>query len=55
MITHIMPLVIAPVAAPLDGLELWKFLFPVTQHVRLHATQFRYLTDSEVTFTGNDG
>src|SRR5690606_27901044 len=41
-------LVVAPVAAPLDRLELGEFLLPIAQDVRLHAAQFADLTDGEV-------
>ena len=45
---HFVVLIIAPVAAPLDRIKLGKFLFPITQHMRLHPAQFTYLADSEV-------
>src|SRR5690606_18033732 len=45
---HVAPLVIAPVAATLDGLELRKFLLPVPQHVRLDAAELADFTDREV-------
>jgi len=48
-------LIIAPVSAPLNRLELGKFLLPITQHVRLHPAQIAYLTDSKVAFCGNQG
>src|ERR1700722_4429569 len=50
---HILPLVVATVATTLDGLELRKFLFPITQDVRLYATQITDFTDGEVTLAGN--
>src|SRR5260370_41617563 len=50
---HVLALVIAPVAAPFHGLELRKFLFPVAQHVRLHAAQLTHLSDGEVALAGN--
>src|SRR5687767_5681931 len=45
---HLVVLVAAPVAAPLDRLELGEFLLPVTQHVRLHPAKLADLTDGEV-------
>src|SRR5690349_4772655 len=45
---HFVVLVVAPVAAALDRLQLGEFLLPVAQHVRLHAAQLAYLTDREV-------
>src|SRR5512134_3110916 len=45
---HLVMLVIAPVAAPLDRLELGEFLLPVAQHVRLHPAKLAHLTDGEV-------
>src|SRR5207248_1198845 len=45
---HLVVLVVAPIAAALDGLQLGKFLLPIAQHVRLHAPQVAHLTDSEV-------
>ena len=47
-------LVVAPVPAPLDGLELGKFLFPIPQHVRLDRTQVAHLANGEVAL-GGDG
>ena len=35
--------------------ELAELLFPVAQHVRLHAAQIADLTDGEVTFGRNGG
>ena len=35
---HLMALIIAAVAAPLDGLQLGKFLFPIPQYMWLDAT-----------------
>ena len=46
-------LVIASVAATLDRLELSEFLFPVTQHVGLNATQIADFANGEVAFGGN--
>src|SRR5690606_26698085 len=45
---HVMALVIAPVAAPLDRLEAGEFRLPVAQHVRLDVAQLADLTDGEV-------
>src|SRR5262245_45861073 len=50
---HVLALVVAAVAATLDRLELREFLFPVTQHVRLHPAQIAHLTDGEVALAGN--
>src|ERR1700745_2621895 len=48
----VLALVVAPVAAPLDGLELRKFLLPIAQHVRLHTAQLAHLSYGEVAFAG---
>ena len=45
---HILPLVIATVAAPLDGLELRELLLPVAQNVRFDAAQVADFADREV-------
>src|SRR6185503_7275877 len=45
---HFVVLVVAPVAAALDRLELREFLLPIAQHVRLHAAQLAYFADCEV-------
>ena len=45
---HILPLVVAPVAAPLDGLELREFLLPVAQHMGFDAAQVADFTDGEI-------
>src|SRR5437763_2277028 len=50
---HVLALVVAPVAAPLDRLELREFLLPVAQHVRLDAAQLTHLSDGEVPLAGN--
>ena len=50
-----MMLVVAAVAAPLDGLELGEFLFPVAQHMRLDAAKLADLTDGEVALGGDRG
>src|SRR5882762_3510199 len=47
---HILPLVIPPVAAPLDRLQLRKFLLPIAQNMRFHAAQIAHLADREVAF-----
>ena len=49
----LMVLVIAPIAASFDGLELGKFLLPIAQHMRLNATQIAHLTDGEVALRRN--
>src|ERR1700730_934378 len=50
---HVLALVVAPVAAALDGLQLGEFLLPVAQHVRLHAAQLTLLSDGEGALAGN--
>ena len=45
---HILPLIIAAIAAALDRLELREFLLPVAQHMRLDAAQVADFTDGEV-------
>jgi len=45
---HVLPLVVAAIAAPLDRLELRKFLLPVAQHMRLDAAKIAHLSDREV-------
>ena len=50
---HVLALVVAAIAATLDGLELGELLFPVAQHVRLDAAQVAHLTDGEVALSGN--
>src|SRR5512139_2767956 len=47
---HLVVLIVAPVAAPLDRAQLGEFLFPVTQHVRLDGAQLRHFTDGEIAF-----
>src|SRR6185295_116882 len=47
-------LVIAAVAAALDGFELRELLLPVAQDVRLHPAEVAHLTDREVAL-GRDG
>src|SRR5262245_25275081 len=51
---HFVVLVIAPVAAPLDRLQLREFLLPITEHVRLDRTEVTYLADGEIPL-GGDG
>src|SRR5258708_37311621 len=45
---HFVMLVIAPVAAALDRLQLRELLLPVAQDVRLHPAEIAYFTDREV-------
>ena len=52
---HVLALVIAAIAAALDGLELRKLLLPVTQHVRLDAAEIAHLTDGEVALARDRG
>ena len=46
-------LIIAPVAASLDGAELREFLLPVTEHVCFDRTQFGYFAYREVALVRN--
>src|SRR5438105_15954592 len=50
---HVLALVVAPVAAPLDQLELRGFLLPVAHHVRLDAAQLTHLSDRAVPIAVN--
>ena len=50
---HFVMLVVAAVAAALHRLELREFLFPITQHVRLHTAQITYLADREIALGRN--
>ena len=50
---HILPLIIAAVAAALDRLELREFLLPIAQHVRFDAAQIADLTDGEIPLSRN--
>ena len=50
---HVLALVVAAVAAALDGLELRKFLFPIAQHMRLDAAKVAHFADGEVALAGN--
>src|SRR5690606_430534 len=45
---HVLPLVITPIAAALDGLQLRKLLLPIAQNMRLHPAQLAHFTDREV-------
>src|SRR5690606_22117701 len=47
---HVVALIVAAVAAPLDRLELRKLLFPIAEHVRLDRTELTYFADSEISF-----
>ena len=51
---HFVVLVIPPVAAPLDGLQLRKLLLPIAEHVRFDRTEVTYLADGEIPL-GGDG
>jgi len=48
-------LVIAPIAAPLDWLQLRKLLLPVAKHVRLDGAQIADLANREITLGGDRG
>src|SRR6187551_1326335 len=50
---HVLPLIVAAVAAPFDGLQLREFLLPVAQHVRLDRAEVADFADREVAFAGN--
>jgi hypothetical protein len=50
---HVLALVVAAIAAALDGLELRELLLPVAQHVRLDAAQVADLADGEVALAGD--
>jgi len=45
---HILALVIASIAAPLDRLQLRKLLLPIAKHMGLDAAQIAHFTDGEV-------
>ncbi len=47
---HLMMLIVATIAASLHRTQLCELLLPITQHVRLDATQFTDLTDREIAF-----
>src|SRR5215831_5991560 len=46
-------LVVASIAATLDGFELRELLFPIAQHVRFHRTKIADLADREVPLGGD--
>jgi hypothetical protein len=46
-------LVVAPVAAPLDRVQLRKFLFPLPQDVGFDGAQFGHLAYREIAFGRN--
>jgi len=48
---YVLALVVAAISAPLNRLELRKFLFPVTQNVRFDSAQIADLADREVPLT----
>ena len=52
---HVVSLIVAPVAAALDRLQLGKLLLPIPQHVRFDRAQFAHFTDGEVAFSGYRG
>ncbi len=45
---HVLALIVAPVAASLDRLELREFLLPIAKHMRLDAAQIAHFADREV-------
>ena len=50
---HVLALVIAAIAAALDGLELRELLLPVAQDVGLHPAKVADFTDGEVALAGD--
>ena len=50
---NVLALIVAPVAAALDGLELRELLLPVPEYVRLDRTKVAHLTNREVTLPRN--
>ena len=50
---HFVVLVVAPIAAPLDRLQLRELLLPIAEHVRLDRTQITYLADGEIPLGGD--
>ena len=52
---HLVVLVVAPVSTALDRLQLGELLLPVTQHVRLDATQVADLADRELALRRDRG
>jgi len=47
--------VITPIAAPLDRLELWEFLLPIAKHMGFDAAQIAYFADREIALSRNRG
>src|SRR5262245_35510282 len=52
---HVLALVIAAIAAALDGLELRELLLPIAQDVWLHPAKVADFTDGEVALAGDRG
>lgn len=50
---HVLALIVPPVAAPLDRLELRELLFPIAKYMRFDAAQVADFTDGEVPLPGN--
>jgi hypothetical protein len=50
---HVLPLIIAAIASPLDRFQLWKFLFPVAKHVRLDSAQVADFPYREISLPRN--
>ena len=50
---HVLALIVAAVAAALDGLELREFLLPVAQHMRFDTAQVADFADGEVPLPGD--
>src|SRR6185295_13073843 len=49
---HVLTLVVTAVAAALHRLQLREFLFPVAEHVRLHAAELAHFTNREIALAG---
>src|SRR5882757_1990190 len=50
---HVLALIVAPIAAALDRLELWEFLLPIAKHVGFDAAQIAHFADGEIAFPRN--
>jgi hypothetical protein len=48
---NVLSLIIAAIAAPFNRLQLWKFLLPIPEYMRLNRAKIAYLTDREVTLS----
>ena len=50
---HVLALVITPIAAALDRLELREFLLPIAKHMGFDAAQIAYFADREIALPRN--